>query len=301
MPPTSTTWSSTPPKQTTSMPPTTWSGSPSAVNPTTSFPVQCPSWYPNCTTSGAPPPPSPSIPVTGAPPSRHPVGSAGVGGRRSRHPAGSGVGGRRSRHPAGNGARRRRPPATGARRSRRRGSGPGVRRSLVRAAPTRPRFFTRRTGSLHTRRTIRRAVRSCAALRNMAALSICRMATTFRATERRRRHGSGATAGTTARRLATRRRTGKVRRLLVAGTGRRLPVVGTSRGLGHRVMCPTVGAISHRLPTTPTRSFQSSTGSTGVGVTVRRHLGAAVLTDRSQALCAAECPNRLRPCRIRTP
>jgi hypothetical protein len=220
-------------------------------------------------------------PVTGARRSRR--RGSGVAARRSRAP-GSGVGARRSRRRAGTGVRRSRRPGSGveARRSRRPVT--GARRSQAKAAPTRRRFSTRQTGSPHTRRTIRRAVPSCAALRNMAGPSTCRMATTCRARGRRLRRRRGAMAGTTARPLATPRRTGKARRLRVAGMGRRLPVVGTVLGLGRHVMRPTDSAISHRSPTTPTPQFQSSTGSTGVGVIGIRVFGPRC-TDRP-LLCA---------------
>jgi hypothetical protein len=171
--------------------------------------------------------------------SRHRAGRGGRA-RRSRHPPGRGARARPSPHRAGRGGRARRsrhPPGRGARARRsphRAGRGGRARRSQHRAAPTRPRFCTRRSGNRNTRRTIRRAVTSHAALRNMAALLTCQPASGSRAVERRLRHGRVATAGTMARPLGPRRRTGKVRRRLVAGTDRRLPVAGTVPGLGRR-------------------------------------------------------------------
>jgi hypothetical protein len=90
-PPPSTTW--TQPKQTTAAPPpsTTWTQpkqttpgptSP-ASGPTTSLPVQCPSWYPNCTTTTNPGP-APHPTTVGSP---HPTtGQWGPGGSPSASP-----------------------------------------------------------------------------------------------------------------------------------------------------------------------------------------------------------------------
>ncbi len=139
---------------------------------------------------------------------------------------------------------------------------PAARRALRLA-----RFFIRRAPSPRTRRTSLRAETSRAAAWKSVALSTSPSASAFLAVVRRHRHRSAATDGTTARLLATRRPTGRVPRLRVDGTVRRLPVAGTARGPGRRAMSVMRSAISVRSPITPLPSSRSSTGSMAVGVT----------------------------------
>jgi hypothetical protein len=98
-----------------------------------------------------------------------------------------------------------------------------------------------------------------------AARGICRMGSARPTTVRRLRPVSTDSVGRVGRPPELRRHSGTAHRLLAAGTGRRLPVVGTLDGMGHPATSCSRSRITGRLPTTVTAPSRSSTRSSGDG------------------------------------